>query len=125
VAVQTLQRLHRGLSGSAPVKLGGHDFAVFGHLLLPDDHQVPVGDRRPGHRVPLDPQHEQGPAADQSPGQQEGLLGQLHGVQGDAGRDLPDERYLDLVALGPGCGVGGLYNRARLSGPAVQAAFGI
>jgi len=65
----------------------------------PDHDQVAIGDRRAGHRVPLDPQHEQRPAADQPPGQQEGLLGHLDGIHGDAGRDLPDERNLDVVAV--------------------------
>jgi hypothetical protein len=43
VPIQPLQRLHRGLSRPSPVKLGGHDLAVFGQPLLPDHHQITVG----------------------------------------------------------------------------------
>lgn len=53
---------------------------------------------------------------DQPPRRQEGLLGRLHGVHGDAGRDLPEERYLGLVGLRQEWGTGGLCDRARLSG---------
>lgn len=69
MAVDSLQRLHRSLSGSSLPDLGGHDLAVLRHLLLPDDHQVAVGYRRPSHRVSPNPQHEQCSAADQSPRQ--------------------------------------------------------
>jgi hypothetical protein len=54
--------------------------------------QVAVGDRGPGHRVAPDPEHEQRSVPDQPTGQPEGILGQFHGVRGDPGRDLPDER---------------------------------
>ena len=55
VAADPLQRLHRGLIGRGPVQLGGDDLAVLRRVLLPDHHQVPVDDRRPGHRVPAGP----------------------------------------------------------------------
>ncbi len=105
VAVHPLQRLHRGFGRPAAVKLGSYDLAVFGCLLLSDDHQVAIGDRCLRHRVAINTQDEQGPVTDQPTRQQEGLLGHLHGVKGHAGRDLPDERHLDLIGLRPGCGV--------------------
>jgi hypothetical protein len=120
VAVDPLQRLHRGLIGRGPVKLGSHDFAVLRRLLPPDHYQVAVDDRRPGHRVPLDLEHEHVPVTDQPPRRQEAVLSQFHRVHGDAGCDLPDERDLDLITLSPGCGTGGLHDRTWLSGPAVQ-----
>jgi hypothetical protein len=103
----------------ALVELGGHDLAVLRYVLLADDDQVTVSDRRVDHRVAPDAQHEQRPAPDQPPGQHEGLLSQFHGVDGAAGRDLADERYLDLVAIGAGMRAGRLHDRARLpSAPA-------
>ena len=35
------------------------------------------------------------------PGPPAAVLGQLHGVQGDASRDLPDEQHLNLPGPGP------------------------
>jgi hypothetical protein len=100
-AVQPLQRLHGGLSGPGSANLSGHDLTVFGGRLLPDKTWSRSANRRPSHRVTPDAEDEQPSLANQPPGQQEDLLSQLHGVHGDTGSDLPDQRHLHLVAAGP------------------------
>jgi hypothetical protein len=83
VPAAPLQGLDRGLATDP----GGDDLAVLGVFLPADHYQVAVDDRRPGHRVAFDPQHEHLSAADQSARQPVHLLGDLGHVRGDAGRD--------------------------------------
>jgi hypothetical protein len=64
---------------TVPVNLGGHHLTVLGHWLAPDDHQVAVADRRPGHRVAPNAEHEHSPVTDQPTGQPDHLLGQEWG----------------------------------------------
>jgi hypothetical protein len=92
-----------------------------GNGLLADDYQVTVGDCGTGHGITFDLEHEQIPVSDKPPGQPEYVLGQFHSVQRDASWDLPDQRDLDPLKIGPRPGISGLNDRARLPSASAQS----
>src|SRR5262249_54780905 len=89
--VAPLQRLDSGLA----VDHGGHDVAVLGVGLLPDDDPLAIRYSGVDHRLTGDPEQEQGAVADKGTGKREDVLDHLLGEDRATGGDAPHERYED------------------------------
>jgi hypothetical protein len=71
-----------------------HHLAVVGRLPILDDDEVAVADLLVDHRVALDPQDVRVALADQRFGHGDRLVAR-DGLDGTAGRDVPEQRQLD------------------------------